>query len=366
MNKFVMKSVAVGVLLAGFGSSAMAATAFGTSVNKINGHKPFITAKGNVTDLDDKGRVKRGYILQTAKADGSKHQVGDKLVVGDSIILTYILADQDGDKDAATGSTAASTITFFYKQATGWVAAGDASVTKSVETGKTVVTLKLGKEAAGATAIGMKVKEATRYGLPTGDVWYETDNIFGKGNLNVAENGGENGSTTEPGEPNGNGNGENGDGNIDNTPGAGEGNIDTDVTPPTGGDNSGGKPCDPNEPNCGAIVNPDATTIAIYGFNADNTTVNTSVDYSSSADAYPMVGEKYKAVVLSEGKPVVAKSYQWSLTGDNKAAGGTTDLSANEFKLEATQEYTIGTNDKYDASYVAGAQGFTLKVTAEL
>lgn len=370
MSKFVMKSVAVGVLVASFGSAAIAADPVGISAAKISGHKPFVTAKGDITAAATGGHVTRGYVLTTKKSDGTAHKAEERLAVGDKVILTYVLADQDGDLDATTGaknSSAAKSITFFYynKAQAKWIEAPAGSVDTTISGNNTVVTLSLDANAEGASSIGMKVLEKTLFGAPAGNIWYQTDNIFGKGDLSIGTDGGDNGSETEPTQPGGNGNG-----GTTTKPGAGgEENIDTEVTPPCDPDDAACKPDgEDGGENGGGTIEPskDTLKVAIYQVSTDGT-INKDVDYTTDANALPTVGEKYTAVVKAANgtESGVSYTYTWfAEAGSNSAAGGTTALTS-DVQLAAGKEFTIPVNSAVQGvTAEAGLQGFSLKVVA--
>lgn len=346
MKKNTIKHIAVGLLLAGYASSSAWAV-IATTQSSIQGQKPIVKST-------KEGAKPHTVTFNTQKADGTAHTNKDYLTVGDILILSYVLSDTDGDIEGDKDNTAASI--YFYYSLTGkvedWTAFPESSlISRTPATqanSKGEVKFRVPKEAEGAKYIGYKILEKTQYGFPAGDQWYPVPDAFNTEIKDLGE-----GKPTDPGDEIGN----------PEDPDGGGGDIETPINPPN-------PDCKPEtDPDCKPGVQPEVGTRgAIYA--VINGAVDTAVDFSKDATAFPIVEGTYTTYIYDkDDKDITGEytKYQWKLVGNNGDA--IAPLPGQEANIAITgataREYKIGVNSAFP-DYKAGAQGFNLQVDASI
>lgn len=344
MKKHTIKSIALGLALAGYATSSAWALV-GTSASPIQGQKPVLKALTT-------GKKDHTVTLTTLKADGTPHKKEDPLSVGDAIILSYVLTDSDGDAEGEKDSTVGS-VQFYHRKSVNdaWIpfpASAVARTPAGQANTKSEIKFTIPQEALGSTLVGYKLLEKTQFGFPAGDKWYKVPDAFDTTIEDLGK-----GVDTDPGDNVG----KPGDEDV-----GGGGDVGTEVTPPN---------CDPTDPACEDIGGPgikpgNGTEVRIFAVGTDGV-VDTANDYAKDATLFPVVKGLYSAAVYTDGKADdMAKytKYQWKLVGNNaeavKPAPGQ-DAGNHAIAGATLQMYAVGINTDF-AQFTAGAQGFNLQV----
>lgn len=323
MKNFTIKKVALGLFLAGYAaSSAFALDAHTQSV--IEGNAPVLYSRSDSTTAHT-------LSVKFASDDKGQNLLGkdDKINVGNYMVISYDLRDEDGDED--TGQILES-LTLHVKVGDALKDIESKELVASREKGKIVI--KLDDKFAGATQIGFTLQEKTEFGLPSEGEWLRVGNIW---NQNKPESNKDKKELTPPGD--------------DNPTGPSLDDEDRPVVP-------------------GPIISPDFK-LAIYKV-GDNGVPGT-IDYGTTTTEIPKYGEKFVVKVLNNNGDDFTSSFEfeWKLIGnyegvkaeDEVLTEGTTIVLGAEKDNDGKWKQTH--NSMYNTAYKAGAQGYQLQVNTK-
>lgn len=365
MKKLAIKKVALSLFLAGYAASSAYALEPAITQNSIEGSKPVIWSKGITTGGT---AVERSLTVRISNDTTGATSLGnnEKAKVGNYIHIFYDLVDADGDEDSADDDKRAvlNTLTVFAKIGTSstWTEISDITKDFAVNGQEGHIFFKISPSMAGATKIGFKLEEITPYGAPRENEWLWVSNIW-------------DGTTT---------------------PGHGSNPTDPGSDPHGPGDK------DPDIPE-GPIEYPGATMLGIFKYTSTGS-VDFTDNLAASSSTTPKYGDKLAAVVWlkanssststtpnftsspgGDTNQSASYTFTWSLEGTNSAAGGSQTAAANtlvgvaagdpDASSEGYGVIKLGDsaggkhNTVYNglnggSDYVAGIQGFKLKVTA--
>ncbi len=302
---FKVSHLALALMLT-LGSAGPALAASTSATASVQGTAPVLSAPSNGT-------------LQAVDFGGTFATAG-QLSTGDTLVMTYLYQDAEGDADNSD-----TTVIWSYTPAGGGTdqTISATSVPAAVSGGQGTSTITIPAAALGATAIKVTLQELSATGDPLSGL---TINVTDT-SLNTAPGGGGGGgSVTPPGPvlP-----GTNIAGGIflqSDNPSAGSGAIDYSRTPGL-------------KPQVGKT----------YVFRAWNDTNGNGV-----WDA----GETDVTATLS--------SIQWQLNGTNTSASGSstpTTLSNHAIPGATTDSYTVPVNSASSSGATPGDQGFSLQVS---
>ncbi|WP_430875941.1 hypothetical protein [Gilliamella sp. G0441] len=330
MKKLIIKNIALGMFLAGFTvSNAFALDA--KTTKPIEGNPPLI--KGTSANAKD-------HSLTLTVEDSAGNTIGQtQAKVGNYIKIKYNLQDTDGDEDKGSVKT---TLKVFYLLGNTWKEANMSTLELSGtnNASENEIKFKITDEFAGATKIGFKILERTEFGLPYANQWLRVSDIW---------------SNKAPGTVNG----------IDENGNLTGGPIPSDLD---GKDEGPGDVDNPNLNGFGPIASDEMKVYILAADSNDNYSI-------ASSTLVPKQGGKYKAVVWLDknGNGILDANdvdlsanynFKWSLDGNYESVPASADVIAS------TQVITLGqlNSDSMYASgnYKAGAQGYNLKVTAEI
>ena len=362
MKKLAIKKVALSLFLAGYAASSAYALDPVMTQNSIVGNAPVIWSKGVTTGGT---AVERSLTLRISNDTTGATSLGrtEKAKVGNYIHIFYDLKDLDGDEDPSDKHAVADTLKVWIKtgNAASWTEVTDVTATADNSDQAGHIYFKITPSMAGATKIGFKLEEITPYGAPRENEWLWVSDIW-------------DGTTT---------------------PGHGSDPVDPGTDPHGPGDK------DPDLPD-GPIEYPGATVLGIFKYTSSGSVDLTKNLVDTTSDVTPKYGDKLAAIVWLKANPTDTSTtpnftggdtnqsgsytFTWSLDGNNNAANGSQTAAAADTLVgvpagdaDASPEgygvIKLGdpAGGKHNAvysslnggsGYVAGIQGFKLKVTA--
>lgn len=267
---------------------------------------PTATVQGTVPVLS----APSNSALQAVDFSGT-YAVAGRLSTGDTVVLTYIHTDTDGDADDSH-----TTVTWHYVNASGTdIPLTSVNVPATTSGGQGTSTVIIPAAAVGATAIKVTVQELSATGDPLSGQTITVVDV------------------------------------SSNTSGGG-----TDVPPgpviPGGSGFAGGIFLQSDSPAAGSGA----------------------TDYARSSAVHPQVGKTYvfrawadanNDGVWDAGEADVTaslSSIQWQLDGTNSAANGSATLSNHAIPGATTDTYTVPVNSASSSGATPGDQGFSLQV----
>ncbi|KDN11033.1 hypothetical protein [Gilliamella sp. Imp1-1] len=327
MKNFTIKKVALGLFLAGYAASSAFALDAAYTKHAIEGNAPVLYSRPDSI-------TPQSLNVKFASDDKGQNLLGkdDKINVGNYMVISYDLRDEDGDED--TGQILDS-LTLSVNVGDNLKDYSKDDLETSREKGKIVI--KLDDKFAGATRIGFTLQEKTEFGLPNVGKWIRVGNIW---NAQKPESNEEKDKLTPPGK--------------NNPTGPSPDDEDLPVVP-------------------GPIISPDFK-LAIYKVGDNGVPGN--IDYSivESDDTIPRYGEKFVVKVLNNNGDDFTSSFkfEWKLKGkyggvdaqdDEVLTEGTTIVLGAEKDNDGKWKQTH--NSMYDSVYKAGAQGYNLQVNTK-
>lgn len=339
MKNFTIKKVALGLFLAGYAaSSAFALDA--TTKEVINGNAPILKAVNGT-------RADHTLTVVVSNDEEGSSPIGSRAAkVGDYVVIKFNLEDADGDND--TGKIK-DTLKVFAKKTNGWEAMS-VQATEDHSNAIARISFKITSDFIGAEKIGFKLLERTDFGIPYANTWLEVNDIWATGTPNTA-----------PVDPD----------NPENPPG--------DSDNPISDDKEVNKPHGPGDDNNGDIgVGPITTDDAEVGiFLVEGGVTNEDINYALNGAPAPKYGQTFQAIVWTDGDltngiidsgstKLTGYSFAWTLDGSYKGTPASTDSIATDdtITLATTNSDTMYT--KTTKPYLAGGQGYKLKVTATI